>query len=281
MNYEEARIRTGPAGEGFSLYYQAWRVSSPKTILIFVHGLGEHSGRYKNLVTYFSPRNYTLYGYDQRGHGKSPGPRAHVDRFDLLLEDLDQLIRFVRKNEQCQKLFVIGHSFGGQVLLNYCLDFPGNMDGAIFSSPNIRVAFPISPLKVRLAHFVDRFFPELSLPNDLNPDHISHDPAVVKAYTSDPLVSKKITVRLGKEILDNQAVLMNRAGQFDTPSLFLHAGDDKICSRPATEEFFDKIPISDKVLKTYDGFYHELFNEIGQERVFGDIERWLEQKLKL
>ena len=55
-----------------NIYYQAWLPDGDvKAVLLVVHGLGEHSGRYMNVVNHFVPLGYAVYGLDHIGHGKS------------------------------------------------------------------------------------------------------------------------------------------------------------------------------------------------------------------
>ena len=267
------------------LFYQEWKTNNPtgvgseKAVLIFVHGLNEHSGRYSNPVHYFVKRGYTLYLFDQRGHGKSDGLRSYVDNFDSYLKDLDEFTRFVAAKEDDKKIFMVGHSMGGQVVLNYVGRAKTPLAGFITSSANIRVAVRIPWLKKHLGLNLVKFLPRFNLANEIDPQWISRDPEVVRAYKRDPLVSKKITLRLITELLKNQRTLMLLAPRIKIPGFLMHSGEDRICAKEGSEAFYKKIGSKDKKLKIYDGFYHELFNEYGKEEVFQDMEEWLEKRL--
>ncbi|MBI2340532.1 MAG: lysophospholipase [Deltaproteobacteria bacterium] len=263
------------------LFYQEWKgeMGKAKGVLIFVHGLNEHSGRYSNPVRYFSKRGYTLYLFDQRGHGRSDGLRSHVDSFGHYLKDLDEFTRFVAGREKGKKIFMVGHSMGGQIVLNYVARGGTPLAGFVTSSANIQVALNIPWLKRKLALGLSRFVPRLNLAGEIDPKWISRDPEVVRAYKRDPLVSKKISLKLIAELLANQEKLPALAPKVRIPGLLLHAGDDHICAREGSEAFYKKMGSKDKQVKIYDGFYHELFNEFGKEEVFGDMEKWLARHL--
>ena len=269
---EETGVFSGSGG--LSLFYRGWGQGGPKGVLAVVHGLGEHSGRYQNLARYFSPRGYSLYALDLRGHGRSGGRRADAASWEELEGDLDLFIERVSRREG-RRPFLLGHSFGGQVVINY-LRSERRLPGVILSSPNIRVAVPVPRWKELAAKLLSQSLPALALGN---PEMISRDPEVVKAYREDPLIVRKITTRLGSLILKNQEGIMALASKFRLASLLMHGGGDRLTSPEATREFFEKIPVEEKTLKIYDGFYHELFNEIGKERVFRDMEGWLEKHL--
>lgn len=266
---------TFAGSDGLPLFFRRVPAEVPKGVLVFVHGLGEHSGRYQNPFTYFSARHYSLYALDLRGHGRSPGRRADATSWRQLSDDLQLFVRLVAL-ESGRKAFLIGHSFGGQLVLNYLMAMSEpQIQGVILSSPNLRVAFPIPKWKRLAAKTLASFLPSLSLGNEVNPDHVSRDLTVVRAYQSDPLMVRRITTRLGQLILTNQEEIFSYASEIRLPVLLMHGGADRLTSPDASREFFEKIEVEDKTLKIYEGYYHEIFNEIGRETVFHDMETWL------
>lgn len=272
--------------DGMRLFYQVWKplmvIDSALPALVFIHGMAEHSDRYQFPVQYFTERGYTAYAMDLRGHGKSGGRKAYADSLDQLIEDIDLFVRMVARREEGKKLFLIGHSFGGQLVLNYAIRPRHHLkylSGIIVSSPNIRLRLKVPKIKRVLAPILSRYIPRLALGNELDPALVCRNEEVVQAYRRDKRVLKKITTRLANEILSNQEDLEDLAKKIRTPCLLMHAGDDKICCPEGTRDFFGKIPIRDKKLIIYDGFYHELFNERERERVFKDMEAWIEKKM--
>ncbi len=240
--------------------------------------MGEHSGRYTYPARYFSP-TFPVYAIDLRGHGRSEGPAVFTARWEDFLDDIDAFVTLIREKEQ-REPFLIGHSFGGQLVINYFASGRGSkIPGFVAASPNIRLAMRVKPAKRVLARLLSGLTPRLILKSDIPTRMISHDPEVVRQYEQDPLVSRKITTRLGALVLEDQESIMARASRLKTPCLFLHGGGDRICSPEGTREFFEKIPIEDKTIKIYEGYYHELFNEIGKEAVFHDMQKWIENHL--
>lgn len=261
--------------DGLKIFYTHRECASSQSVLIFVHGLNEYVGRYGHVLDFFS-KTHTVYFYDQRGHGFSEGSKAYVKKFSDYAEDLKIFINLVHQKEPKQKIFVIGHSMGGQVLLNYLGQEPKTpLAGAVFSSPNIKIHMKVSAVKKFIGTQLAEHTPKFRLPSEVSPQWLTHDEASVRAYKKDPMIPKYITAGLALELLHNQEHLMEVAGKISLPILMMHAGDDQISSKEATEEFFGKLASQDKQLKIYDGFYHELFNEIGKEKVFWDIEEWL------
>jgi lysophospholipase len=261
------------------LYYERYQADKPKAVLIFLHGLGEHVGRYQNPIAHFK-NDFTLYLYDQRGHGRSDGACTHVDAFGDFVRDLEGFIDFVVRQEKGRSVFLIAHSMGGQVALNYLGAHPRTpLVGFITSSANIRVAVAINPIKKFLGLNLAKFVPRLRVGNDLKAKHISRDQAVVQAYKKDPLISHDLTVNMAGEILGNLETLPTLAGKIKIPGFMLHAGNDKICAKQGTIDFFEHLGSEDKTLKIYDDCYHELFNELVKGQVFADMEEWLAERV--
>ncbi|MDO8520431.1 MAG: lysophospholipase, partial [Deltaproteobacteria bacterium] len=256
---------------------QVWKGEKDKPVLIFVHGLNEHSGRYSNPIGYFSKRGYTIYAFDQRGHGKSDGLRSFIDDISTYLKDLNAFTEDVRKAEKGKRIFMVGHSMGGQVLINFLARYAPPIAGFVTSSANIRMALKIPWFKKLMALKLARFIPRFALPNEIDPKWISRDAEVVRAYKRDPLVSKNITLGLACALMRNQEKIIGLARRIKIPALILHAGDDHICDAKGSEEFFHHLKSDDKDLKIYEGFYHELFNEFGKEEVFSDMQIWIEK----
>ncbi|MCP5464568.1 MAG: lysophospholipase [Deltaproteobacteria bacterium] len=261
------------------LYYESVLPKNPKAILVFVHGLNEHTGRYEHVVERFQ-NDYGIYLYDQRGHGQSDGIRAHVCSFNEYIQDLAEFVGMVKKNHPRQKIFMVAHSMGGQVLLNFLGTYPSiKLAGFITSSPNIKVAFKISRLKRFVGLKLSEHFPKFRFPSEVDQKWISRDPEVVKRYKNDPMVAKSISARLAAEIILNQEdVIMNQAPKITLPAFMMHAGDDRICAPEGSEEFFAKLGSQDKTLKIYPEYYHELFNDLDYEVVLDDMAAWLRER---
>jgi alpha-beta hydrolase superfamily lysophospholipase len=275
----EATIAHLELASGVRLYYEWWRPAHPKALLLIVHGVGEHSGRYGPLVRYFYERNIAVALFDQRGHGQSSGTRGHFDHLQDLLGDLAAFIQHTQAAHPHIPMFLVGHSFGGQVVLNFVVRYAKGLRGLILSSPNIALRTPIPKWKRVLSEIGDRWVPRLSYQQAVNPEWLSHDPAIVQAYATDPRVIRRFSIHAALEIVRNLDIVMALASRIHLPSLFLHAGADTICDPEATRQFYRRIPVSRKRLKVYSGMYHELFNEVGQEQVFGDIVQWLDEIL--
>jgi alpha-beta hydrolase superfamily lysophospholipase len=266
--------------DGTSLYYQVWKpdpdVRANKPVLAVVHGGGEHSGRYLNLVEYFVPRGNPVYAFDLRGHGKSEGKRGHILRFDDYLADTDAFLNLVRRLEPNRKVFLVGHSLGGLITAAYALDHP-QLAGLILSSPFFQIKIAVPHWKTAMGRMVSSLLPGLTFKSGIDIDGLSHDPEVAVNYRNDSLVHGNVTARLYTEIVRMQSQTLQRAGNLEIPLLLCYGGQDGIADPPGASRFYRGISFKDKTSHCYDGCYHEIFNEVNKQDVFNDIEAWIKK----
>ncbi|MBN1658870.1 MAG: lysophospholipase [Anaerolineae bacterium] len=276
MDHQEGTFKSR---DGVELYYQRWRPEGrPRAVLPVVHGFGEHSGRYRNVVNWFVPRGYAVYSFDLRGMGRSPGVRGHVESFAEYRSDVRAFLDLVKEAEPDRPRFLLGHSQGGLIALNYVLHDPSDLDGIIASAPAVG-ALPVSPVLVLVARSLSRIWPQLKMATGLDVKALSRDPEVVRAYVDDPLVHNLATPRLGTEMMAAIRWTQEHAADLALPLLIVHGTGDRICPCDASGEFFDKVTWGDKERQTYEGYYHEVFNDVGKEMVLADVEVWLDRHL--
>lgn len=270
---------TFPGSGGMQLVYQTWRPETAvKAVLALVHGIGEHSGRYQHLVGYFVPKGYVVYGFDHRGHGRSPGQRGHINHWDEFRGDVQAYVQLIAKQEPGLPIFLLGHSLGGLITLDYLLHSPDGLRGAIVSAPPVSPA-GMPPFLQFLSRVLSRLSPTLSINNSLDINGVSRETAVVQAYLQDPLNHPKGTPRFGASFLDTTNWIQTHVADWKLPLLMYHGDADRLTNPRASRQFFDKIPYPDKTYISYPGGYHESHNDIHKEQVFADIEQWLGNRL--
>jgi len=276
MNHSE---NTFSGFKGLKLYYQCWRPEGePRTTLAIVHGFGEHSGRYGNVVDWFVPKGYAVYAFDLRGHGRSPGPRGYVSRWAVFREDVKAFLELVHEQEPGQAVFLLGHSMGGLIVLEYALHYPEGLTGVIASGPLLAQA-NMSPSLVTLSKILSGVLPWLTLDTKLDATSISRDPAVVETYVNDPLVHSLGTPRLGTELTRAIEWTQAHAAEMRVPCLIVHGSADRLVPPEGSRIFYESMTLADKERQTYEGYYHEVFNDVGKEQVLAAAEAWIERRL--
>jgi len=261
------------------LYAQCWRPEGKaRATLAIVHGFGEHSGRYGNVVNWFAPRGHVVCALDMRGMGRSPGPRGHINDWMELRGDTRAFLQWVRAQDANLPLFLLGHSQGGLVVLDYALHYPEGLAGVVASGPTLG-RLPVSPLLIGLARLLSGVWPRFTQDVKLDATALSRDPAVPAAYVSDPLVHGQATARLGTELLKTIEWVQAHAADVQVPCLIVHGGADRLVPPEGSRIFFEKMTLADKTRYEYEGYYHEVYNDVGKERVLADVEAWLERHM--
>lgn len=270
------------ANDGTQLFFRHHRVENEKAGILIVHGIGEHSGRYRRLTEVLNADGASIFSYDHRGHGLSSGKRGHVDRFQDYINDLELMMDKFRSALSSQvPFFLLGHSMGGLIVLNYAQQGGEQVDGVIVSAPGLKAAIKPPGAKILAARVMSVLAPSFSFDNELDPTLLSHDEKAVDSYVNDPLVHRQITARWGIEFMKTAEHTLKDAPLLKTPVLMQVAGDDRLVSPEACRVFFQNVSSEDKTLRFYDGLYHEIYNENEDLRkpVISDLQSWLNDHL--
>ena len=265
---EEGRLA---AGDGVQLAWVRWDPAGPaRGTICLVHGHGEHTGRYHHVAAAFTEAGFVFLAFDQRGHGRSGGPRGHSPSYARALDDIGLLLRMA----PARPSIAYGHSMGGQLVLSRVLTDPAGIDAVIATSPWLRLAFPAPAVKVLLGRTLYAVVPAKTLPTGIELAALSHDPAVVAAYAADPLVHDRISFRLGIDLLDGGNRALVQAGAFRLPVLLMHGSADRIIDPRATQLFFDRAGSDDKTVRIWPGLFHETHNEAEWKKVVAVSTGW-------
>lgn len=269
--------------DGVNFFYRHYQAADEQARLVIAHGLGEHSGRYGNVVKRLLPKDISIWALDHRGHGKSGGKRGHILNFEQYLLDLRLIVELARKElPENRKIFLLGHSMGGLIALYFALRHAELIDAVIASSPALGMVVEVPAAKSILGKVMSFIWPGLILSNELDATKISHDDNVVSTYQNDPLVHDKVSARWFTEFLSAMAEVNQQAAQIKVPILLQVAGDDYLVNAQSSKRFFEKLTVDDKTLHVYEDLYHEIYNEVEDQRqnVLGDLEKWLENHLE-
>ncbi|MBI3306354.1 MAG: lysophospholipase [Candidatus Omnitrophica bacterium] len=256
------------AQDHLKLFYRIHIRPGAANTLVILHGHGEHSGRYDKFTRILEKENLNIAAMDLRGSGRSEGREVYVESFQDYLANLSSFIQFLKLRYGIhEKVILLGHSLGGLIAIHWAMEHPEAIKGMILSSPCLGLRLP--PLLVRFNDWMNRYFPKFLYQNPVYPPHLTHNPEEVIQYKKDPLIKRKITVRLIDEMLKSMDLLEQKGKiRYPFPVYILSAGMEKVVDFSRTKDFFQKLDVPDKDIVIFDGYYHEIFNELGQEKVF-------------
>ncbi len=275
---DTGRTATFTTRDGTELLERAWTVASPKACVIIIHGYGEHCGRYGHVAQRFNEENFSVYSYDQRGHGESPGKRGTVGDFGPLRDDLDDFLKEVRRLVGSVPIFLFGHSMGGLVLALFTIKYSPDVRGLLFSSAGVKAANVSFVLRF-IATVLARIAPDQPV-LELDITGLSRVPEVVDRYNADPLVYHgKIGALTGRALMKAIDFVGLHFEEITLPLIALHGTEDRLVSHSASELLYEKAGSKDKSLKLYEGAYHEVFNDLGSDEFMDDSVDWIKSHL--
>lgn len=271
------RGSTLAAPDGETLALRCWAAQcSPRGVVLLVHGLGEHSGRYQSLAEWLCERGFEVRGYDHYGHGASSGVRGGLPSGLRLVDDLALVVDDTRRARPDLPLILLGHSLGGLVAASFVARSVRPVDALVLSSPALDPG--LSGFQKGLLAVLSRIAPTLRVGNGLDDNYLSHDRAVVQAYRDDPLTHDRIGSRLAGFLAHEGERVQAIAPRWQVPTLLLYAGDDRLVNPEGSRRFAGAAPAAAIESHGFDALYHELFNEHQATAVFSALQRWLDAR---
>jgi alpha-beta hydrolase superfamily lysophospholipase len=262
-----------PDGETLAIRDWPLAVGPARAVVLLVHGLGEHAGRYAHVAARLHGWNCAVRAYDHHGHGRSSGARGGLPGVMRLVDDLALVIDDTRDAYPGAPLVLLGHSMGGLVAASLVARALRPVEGLVLSSPALDAG--LGAAQKALIALLLQVAPGLRVGNGLDLKYLSHDRAVVQAYRDDPLCHGRIGARLARFLADEGARVQAAAATWRVPTLLIYAGDDRLVRPSGSRAFADAAPDSVVCSRCFDAHYHEIFNELDAEPVFETLGRWL------
>lgn len=275
VRHEEGRFE---GAGGIGIYWQAWLPEEePRSLVLLAHGAAEHSGRYEWTAGELVARGHAVYTLDHRGHGRSEGPRAYVDRLDNAVADLHRLSALAGERHPSAPRILLGHSMGGCVSLRYALAHQEELSGLVLSAP--LAVLDVNPIARVVSRVLSRIAPRLPV-YKIDGTTVSRDPEVVSRYDSDPLNHRgMLPARTIGELTRAVGEFHERLPELRLPILVVHGTGDRLVDPAGSMLVRDRAASEDCTLISYDGLYHEVLNEPERERVLADVADWIEARL--
>jgi len=272
------REETIEGGEGPRLFVRSWRpAGAPRALVVVVPGFNSHGGYYTWVAEQFVGLGLAVYAVDLRGRGRSDGERFYVDSMDDYVHDVEKIVALAKSRDPRLPVFVLGHSAGGVASCVYALDHPAEIRGLVCESFAFQVPAPDFALAVLkgLSHLAPHAH-VLKLKNE----DFSRDPEVVKRMNEDPLIANETqpTKTVAAMVMADER-LKNEFPSFKVPVLILHGTHDKATKPSGSQRFHDAAGSADKTLRLYDGYYHDMLNDVGKDKVMDDIKTWIDARI--
>ncbi|KAL1587433.1 hypothetical protein WHR41_03886 [Cladosporium halotolerans] len=280
--------------DGTQLYTKTTHPSAStplKARLAFVHGFSEHIGYYDAFFHILAARGIACHAFDQRGWGRS-APSKHqrglTGPTPTVLADITAFLATVPADAP---LFLMGHSMGGAEVLTYTAQGPADtlrrVRGFLAESPFVALHPKSRPWKstVLLGRLAGKLLPRFQMVNRLDPLLLSRDAAHADVVRADPLCHDTGTLEGLAGMLDRAAALEvgsvrvpEGVGEGGKTRLWVgHGTADGICDFEATRRMFGFVQAGDRELRVYEGWFHQLHVEVGEEKVryAGDVGDWV------
>lgn len=260
------------------LHTETWLpAQDPRAVVVMLHGMAEHIGRYAHVAAWLVRHGYAVYGYDHRGHGRSGGKRGYFDNFEQPVDDLKAYLKLVRNTQADKPIFLFGHSMGALIALDYIIrEADPNIAGMIVTSTPLAGDEGLPNFVISAVRTINQVAPDMPI-TSLDITGMSRDPAVLAAWTTDPLVNFSfLRVRTTLGLVGTIRYIRSHLADITLPALIMHGEGDRIVHASGSVALYNGLASEDKQLKLYPELYHELVNEPEREMVLGDIVAWLD-----
>lgn len=257
------------------LFMQSWICPSldQKGVILITHGLSEHSESYTHVGEALANEGWSVFAWDLQGHGRSQGKRGYVKDFQNFADDLKNVIKKIKQDEQIptENFHLFGHSMGGLVTLVALTDDDApEVQSATLSNPALGIAIPVPKIKEAASQWLNQFWPTLTLGNEVRHHDLSRDPKMVEAYGKDPLRHSKISSPLYLGMVGAMDRVKSNPLKLKTPSFFQISGSDKLVDPQASLDYFKEID-GPKKLKLYEDSFHEVYNDINKQEAIDHL----------
>lgn len=261
--------------DGLNLFYRHYFKPQAKYTFLILHGHAEHTGRYEKFVSFLNDHPVSVAIYDMRGYGRSEGREVYVDDYSSFIRDVSAFHDFLMIDSRTQRpVILFGHSMGGLISLYWLRTRKAQIKGAILSSPCLGLLLP--QFLVKFNQTMNKLWPRFVYKNSIYPPHLTHNPEEIEYYKKDPLIRRKISARLLAQLHKYcEGFHAGNLEKFDFPFYVLMSGLEKVVDKNKTRHVFDQIQAPEKELFCFDNFYHEIFNELEQEKAFDCLDQVL------
>jgi alpha-beta hydrolase superfamily lysophospholipase len=283
MRFSEDRIEKLTCSDGIQRDIHIWEAKKPRAVFLTIHGLMDHGGAYLNPALYFKEHQISMAAHDQHGHDRKR--KAHCPRFEVFLDDLELMVIWVKQNYPGLPIFIMGHSMGGLIATHYGLkrlEADPLIKGFVISSPYYMNAVKVPGIMLKSVGILSAIVPRMTTPTEDFLPYTTRDQEVYQRHRKDiedHIKAPHVSVRLGNELLKAQQWIPGKISKWKHPLMVIVAGDDKIADAEVTRVLLGQINQDLVTELYYPENYHENFNELNRDEIFGKILEWVEKHI--
>jgi alpha-beta hydrolase superfamily lysophospholipase/SAM-dependent methyltransferase len=279
MNPTEHTMKTW---DGVELFYREWKAPKPtnKGLLLFHRG-HEHSARWQETVDRLALEDISVFAWDARGHGRSPGERGSAENVSVIIKDVDAFVRHISEKFQIpvENMVVLAHSVGAVTATAWVHDYAPPIRGLILATPAFRVKLYI-PFAVPLLRLRQKLFGHGYVKSYVKAKMLTHDAEQARDYAADPMIFRQIAVNILLDLHDTSTRLMADAGAITLPTLMLSAESDWVVKLSAQKEFFDSLSSKVKEMEVYPSLSHAIFHETDRAKVIERARKFILERFQ-
>jgi len=262
-----------PSFDGKKLYVKTETADTNKAIVVIVHGLCEHQGRYDYFAQKLHDAGYGTYRFDHRGHGRSEGELPNYSSYCEILDDTNVIVDLAISENPNLPVYLLGHSMGGFAVSLYGVRYPDKrLRGIVTSGAAVCDTIGL------FAGAPDGLDPNIPLPNELG-SGVCSVAEVVDWYGKDPYNKKSYCIGLVYALKNGQKWFRESMKEFAYPVFITHGEKDGLVGMDDSVIFFKNAASRDKTLKVYGNLFHEILNEYCKDDVIADMIRWMDARL--
>jgi len=262
---------------GIKIFFRSWHPDGKaRGVVVIVPGFNSHSGYYSWVAEQLTAEALAVYAVDLRGRGKSDGERFYVEKFQDYVDDVSALVDRAKSREAGLPVYLLGHSAGGVVCCLYALEHQTELAGLICES--FAHELPAPDVALAILRGLGHIAPHAHVLKLKNED-FSRDPKVVEAMNHDPLIANETQpIQTVAALVRADERLKKGFSRITLPLLILHGRSDNAAKPSGSQHFHEMAGSNDKTLLLYEGYFHDLLNDLGRENVMADVQRWIDDR---
>ncbi len=264
--------------DGVDLFYRYWPAQSatPRGAIVLFHRGHEHSGRLLHLAEELDLPDFAIFAWDARGHGRSPGERGYSPSIGTSVRDVGGFIDHIAATYGIaeEDMAVVAQSVGAVLVAAWAHDYAPRIRALVLASPAFKVKLYVPFARPGLA-LQQRFRGTFFVNSYVKPRFLTHDPARIESYKTDPLITRPIAVNILLGLYETAERIVADARAITIPTQLLISGADFVVHAGPQHRFYENLGTPLKERHILPGFFHDTLGEKDRHLAIGEARRFL------